>query len=602
MNRTRLVTLLGALFSCVLVLAGCANLPDSSAPQALGTLDNEPTSTGPHPPIAGRDPYLLLHDFLEATADPTDHHRTARQYLTPKAAANWDDAASTVIVDQPDTLRQSRTDDTETYQIRARKVGQLDAAGNYSPVDNLLENKIELTKVNGEWRIADLPAGVVIDSNAFYKSYRRYTLDFANAGATAMVPDLRWVSAPKGQLTGKLLSLLSAGPQTDLAPAVRNELADPVSVRAITKGNGDVHNVGIGLGGVRIDLTGTSGLDQPSRELLVAQVVLTLAGADILGPYYFTGDGRPLDSRHAETGWSVGDVSRFDVATHAQKDSGLHVVRDGALMQVTDKAVTPVPGYFGAADNLRSVGLSPDGRLVAAVADSGLPAPQPAQTLIIGSTTDEKPFSIFQGNTFTRPSWTLDGGSAWTVVDGDRVIRAVHDQSTGNVSVQEVDSSGLFAAEPVSTSGSVPPRQPITELRISRTGARAAVIVGGKVYVAVVVPKPDGSYALTSPQPVAVSLSTPAVSADWLGADTLIIAREGSVDPVQSVVIDGSQLNPLTSRNLTTPVRVVSASPSAQYVADSRAVLKLQSVEPGAERFWVEVQGLGATAIPVLPG
>jgi hypothetical protein len=143
---------------------------------------------------------------------------------------------------------------------------------------------------------------------------------------------------------------------------------------------------------------------------------------------------------------------------------------------------------------------------------------------------------------------------------------------------------------------------PITELRISRTGARAAMIIGGKVYVAVVVPRGDGKYALTSPQPVAVSLSTPAVSADWLGADTLIVAREGSVDPVQSVVIDGSQPNPFTSRNLTTPVRVVSASPDEQYVADSRAVMQLQSVEPNTERFWREVQGLGANAMPVLPG
>ncbi len=188
------------------------------------------------------------------------------------------------------------------------------------------------------------------------------------------------------------------------------------------------------------------------------------------------------------------------------------------------------------------------------------------------------------------------------MVDGGRVIRAVHDQASGNVSVQEVDSAGLFVASPSSSSGSVPPRSPITELRISRTGARAALIIGGKVYVAVVVPKGDGTFALASPQPVAVSLSTPAVSADWLGGDTLIVAREGAVDPVQSVVIDGSQPNSFTSRNLTTPVRVVSGSPDEQYVSDSRAVLQLQTAEPNSERFWREVPGLGGNAVPVLPG
>ena len=601
MNRTRLATLLGALFGCVLLLAGCANLPDSSAPQALGTLDHQPTSTGPHPPIVGRDPYLLLHDFLEAAADPTDHHRTARQYLTPAAADSWDDTASTVIIDKPDTLRLSGSEDSATYQIRARKVGQLQADGSYTPVDNLLESKIEMTKVGGEWRIDDLPTGVAIDSNAFYKSYRRFTVNFANAEGTAMVPDLRWVSASKADLTKELMSLLAQGPQAALAPAVRNVLSDPVTVRGISKPNGDVEGVGVGLGGVRVDLTGTSGLDSHSRELLGAQVVLTLSGADILGPYFLVGDGKPLDERHAESGWSVADVSGYNVTTRAHNKIGLHAVRDGALLKVNDNTAVPVPGYFGAARNLQSVGLSEDGKLVAAVADSDQPAPASPQVLIIGS-YDGTAFPVAQGSTFTRPSWAFDGGSAWTVVDGDRVIRAVHDQASGNVSVQDVDSSGLFVASPSSSSGSVPPRSPITELRISRTGARAALIIGGKVYVAVVVPKGDGKFALTSPQPVAVSLSTSAVSADWLGGETLIVAREGSVDPVQSVVIDGSQPNSFTSRNLTTPVRLVSASPDEQYVGDSRAVLQLQAAEPNSERFWREVPGLGANAIPVLPG
>ncbi|MBO0852805.1 MAG: MtrAB system accessory protein LpqB [Nocardia sp.] len=600
MNRTRAARLVGALIGSALLLAGCANLPDSSAPQALGTLDHQTTSSGPHPPVAGRDPDLLLHDFLEATADPTDHHKTARQYLSTAAAQSWDDSAGTVVVDKPDTLRESRSESTATYQIRARKVGQLGADGTYSPVDDLLESRIEMTRVDGEWRIDNLPSGVVIDSNAFYKSYRRYAVNFGNSDGTAMVSDLRWLSTSKDQLTSILMGLLSRGPQAPLAPAVRNTLAQPVTVRGISKGNGDPSGVGVGAGGVRIDMTGTSGLDAHSRELLAAQVVTTLSGADVLGPFYFTGDGRPLDDKHAVSGWTAADVSSYNLGARTSDNVGLHVVRDGALLKVSDNSVAPVPGYFGAPHGLQSVGLSEDGKLVAAVADSGRGSPAPAQMLIIGS-YDGTPFPVAQGNSFTRPSWTRDGGAAWTVVDGVRVIRAVHDQSSGNVSVQEVDSSGLYAAAP-GESGPIPAHAPITDLRISRTGARAAMIIGGKVYVATVVPKPDGKYALTSPQPAAVSLSTSAVSVDWLDNNTLIVARDGSVDPVQSVGIDGSQPTPFTSRNLTTPVRVVSASPNAQYVADSRAVMMLQPADPNSERFWREVQGLGVNVIPVLPG
>jgi hypothetical protein len=602
-GRMRLRAALGLALASVLLLGACANLPDSSAPQALGAIDRAPTSTGPVPPAEGRDPDLLVRDFLTATADPTNRHAAARQYLAPSAALNWNDAASTAIVDSPDTLRVSRNPDTATYQIRARKLGELDADGSFRAQDSTYEAIIEMTKVGSEWRIDQLPPGVVVDSTAFYQSYRRYPLYFPNSAGTSMVPDLRWISTSKEQLTQRLLSMLSEGAQPELGTAVRNEFAPPVALRGgITKANGETENAGVGLGGVQIDLAGAAALDPHSKDLLAAQVVLTLAGADILGPYVLLADGKPLDERFAGTGWSVGDVSPMNPMATQHDLIGLHALRDGTLVRVdTQKGdISPAPGYFGTAHNLQSAGLSDDGQLVAAVAGSGRPAPAPARTLVIGNSEGTTTFSVAQGNSFTRPSWTADGGSVWTVIDGYRVIRAVHDRATGNVSVQPVDSSGLTVAQPNSTDPV--PRLPITDLRISRDGARAAIIAGGKVYLAVVAPHPDGHYSLESPLPVAVGLSTAAVSIDWLNSDSLVLAREGNVSPVESVFVDGTELTPLAGQNLTPPVRIVSASSDTVYVADSRSMMQLQSTQPAADRVWREVQGLGANAVPVLPG
>ena len=143
----------------------------------------------------------------------------------------------------------------------------------------------------------------------------------------------------------------------------------------------------------------------------------------------------------------------------------------------------------------------------------------------------------------------------------------------------------------------------ISEVVISRTGVRAALIADGKVYVAVVERRPDGKYALTSPLPVALGLSSRAVSLSWVTGDTIMVAREGNVDPVFTVSIDGSQFSAVTSQNLTPPVRVVTAAPATQYVADSRAVLQLQTADPTRnDRFWREVPGLtGEQVVPVLP-
>ncbi|MFF2556236.1 MtrAB system accessory lipoprotein LpqB [Nocardia sp. NPDC058058] len=597
MGKSRLARAL-VVVACLVGLTACANLPDSSAPQALGTLDRQPTSAGPTPPISGREPDQLLRDFLQATSDPTNRHQAARQFLSPAANVRWDDAAGTTIVDRPDTLRESRTADSATYVIRARKIGELAADGAYRASDGTLENKVEMVKVDGEWRVDELPPGVIIEQNAFAKSYKRYSLFFPNLAGMAMVPDLRWISARKDQLPQRLMGLLAEGSQEALAPAVRNPLSGPITLRGpITKANGETDNVGVGAGGVTVDLAGASALDPKAKELLATQIVLTLAGAEVLGPYILLADGKPLDDRYAATGWNRADVESMSPDAIAHNRAGLHAVRDGSLVAVTENGITAAPGFFGTTHTLQSVALSPDGQLVAAVAKSGRPEPEPERTLIIG-TYDGQGFPVATGGTFTRPSWPADGTSAWTVVDGDRVIRAVHDRSTGNVSVQDVDITELTAA----AANANAPRGPITELRISPSGARAALIANGKVYVAVVAPQSSTKFALTAPLPLAVGLSTNAVSVDWQTDERVIVTREGNVDPVAGVLVDGSGFTPQTTQNLTPPVRVVSVSPDHEYVADSRAVLELTRNPEGGEYYWREVPGLGGNAVPVLPG
>ena len=55
---------LAALFSALmLVLAGCAGVPSSSAPQAIGTVERPAPPSLPKP-TAGMDPDVLLREFL----------------------------------------------------------------------------------------------------------------------------------------------------------------------------------------------------------------------------------------------------------------------------------------------------------------------------------------------------------------------------------------------------------------------------------------------------------------------------------------------------------------------------------------------------------
>ncbi|MFC9555129.1 MtrAB system accessory lipoprotein LpqB [Rhodococcus sp. NPDC056960] len=592
-RRTVLVSrsVCGAIVLAALVaVGGCASLPDSSTPQAIGTINRDSPGSSVAAPAPGREPDLLLRDFFKASTDPTDRHLSARQFLTAGVSGSWDDAASATIVDKVDVLPETRSADKATYTIRANKVGQLEPGGLYVAEEGSFETKISLELLDGEWRISELPAGVILDRAQFLNTYQRKSLYFLDPAGTTVVPDPRWVSGPQDQMASQLISLLIDGPKAALAPAVRNELAG-VSVRGpITKADGRTAQVGVGLGGIRIDFTGVPPMDEQAKQLFAAQVIWTLANAEISGPYVLLADGEPFDERFPN-GWTTADVASMNPFATSSATVGLHALREGSLVSVTETGVTPVPGYFGSARNMRSLALSQDGKLVAAVADTGRPAPEPASSLMVGAYEDGAA-SVLEGGAITRPTWAPDNSAIWAAVNGNTVIRVLREPGTGRTSVVNVDAGAVTALGTT-----------ITELRLSRDGVRAALIVDGKVYLAIVTQMPGGEYALTNPRAVAIGLGSPALSLDWSTSDTIVVARAASDIPVVQVAVDGSRMDALPSRNLTAPVVAVDASTTTEFVADSRAVFQLNNNDPAGDRYWREVPGLtGVKAIPILPG
>ncbi len=584
-------TLFITLIAVVSLVVGCASLPESSSPQAIGSLTAGAASTTPPPPSPGREPDLLVRDFVSASASSGSRHQAARQFLTPSASNAWDDGAKTVIADKIDLLYGPRTDTEAEYTLRSNTVGILAPGGDYQAGAGTVDSTIRMVKIDGEWRIDELPPGVVIDRAQFFSSYQRKSLFFVDPLGAALVPDVRWVSGSTDQMANQLLQLLIDGPKPTLAPAVSNELAPGVGVRGtITKADGRSSQVGVGAGGVKIDFGGLQAVDQKSRELLAAQVVWTLASADIAGPYVLLADGQPLDDDKRD-GWTTADVEALNPAGTPEPDVGLHALVGGRLVSVDDAGTTPVPGYFGTVVTLRSAALSTDGTLVAGVSDTGRPAPEPSSTLMIGG-CDSGAFPVAEGQSITRPTWGVDNNAAWAVIDGTNVIRAARDPTNGQVSVLPVDAAAVTALG-----------ARITDLRLSRDGVRAALIVDGLVYVATVVRQASGLYSLVSPKAVANGLGSDALALDWSTGDTIVVVRIATDVPVVQVNTDGSRLDALPSRNLTAPVLSVDASLDTEYVSDSRAVFQLNNNDPAGDRYWREVSGLaGEKATPVLPG
>lgn len=577
--------------AAVALVGGCTTLPTQSQPQAIGTIARYPDPTSVPAPTPGIDPFLLIREFVKAGAEPEGRHIAARQFLTPGADEGWDDGAGITIANRVDVLSDGpRTADTATYIIRAEKAGQLGPGGVFSADEGTVESRITVRRQGGEWRIDELPAGVIVERPQFLNVYERRAVYFLDAASRRLVPDLRWIAAKEDQRAAQLVAMLLDGPAPQLAPGVVSELEGARLRTPVTKADGGTADVGVGPGGVRLDLQGVGSRSGVQRELLAAQLVWTLAGADILGPYVLLADGAPLVEDYAQ-GWTVQDVASFDPNTVAAADVGLHAIVDGTLVAVTDTAVSPVPGAIEGVRTLVSAALSSDGAVVGAVRANTDPAAEGgAQTLLVseyGGALAE----VRAGGRISRPTFSPVDGALWAVVDGANVIRVVRDEGSGRISVAEVDSSAVEAL-----GGEV------TSLRLAGDGVRAGLIVGGKVYVAVVALSADGAYSLVQPKPVAFTLGDSAVALDWGSAESLLVARNTREAAVARVSSDGSRVEPLPSRNLSPPVTAVDASATTEYVADSRGVLRLGQGEPDGERFWREVPRLmGVDAVPVLP-
>jgi Lipoprotein LpqB beta-propeller domain/Sporulation and spore germination len=570
--------------------AGCAGVPSSSAPQAIGTVDRPAPPSLPKP-IPGMDPDVLLREFLKATADPANRHLAARQFLTESASHAWDDAGSALLIDNV-VFVEARGPERVSVTMRADILGSLSDMGVFETGEGALPDPgpIELVKTPGGWRIDRLPNGVFLDWQQFQATYKRNTLYFADPTGKTVVPDPRYVAvSDPDQLATELVTKLIAGPRPEMAKSVRNLAGPPLKLRGpVTRADGGKTGVGRGYGGARIDLENLSTTDPHSRQLLAAQIIWTLSRAGINGPYVINADGAALDDRFAD-GWNTSDVAATDPGAADGAAAGLHALVGGSLVSLDGQRAPRVAGAFGQTSNQTAAAVSRTGQEAASIVTLRPGAPDMASSLWVGPLGGAASQAM-EGRSLSRPSWSLDD-AIWVVVDGNNVVRVIQDAS-GQPARIPVDSTVVSTRFP----------GVIAELQLSRDGTRAAMVIEGQVILAGVEQTPGGGYALTYPRRLGFGLRNTAVSLSWRTGDDIVVSRTDPQHPVSYVNLDGVNSDG-PSRNLLMPVTTVAANPSTVYVADQRGILQLSGSAAEGDPAWAEVRPLMvAGALPVLPG
>ncbi len=586
MRRLAAVALLLAL-----TVSGCAGVPSSSAPQAIGTVERSAPPSLPKP-TPGMDPDVLLREFLKATADPASRHLAARQFLTESASRGWDDAGSALLIDKV-VFVETRSADRVSVNMRADILGSLSDIGVFETGEGALPDPgpIELVKTTGGWRIERLPNGVFLDWQQFQETYKRHNLYFADPTGKTVVPDPRYVAvSDPDQLPTELMSKLIAGPRPEMTNSVRNMLASPLRLRGpVTRADGGKTGIGRGYGGARVELEALSTTDPHSRQLVAAQIIWTFARAGITGPYVIDADGAALDDRFAN-GWEATDVASTDPGADDGAAAGLHALVGGSLVSVDGENAPRMPGSFGQMPDQKGAMLSRTGRDVASVVALRGGQPDGTASLWIGPVGGVA-VEATDGRTITRPSWSLDN-AVWVVIDGNNVVRVIQEAASGQPARIPVNATAVTTKFP----------GPINELQLSRDGTRAAMVMNGQVILATVEQTPGGEYALTYPRRLGFGLGSSVVSLSWRTGDDIVVSRTDPQHPVSYVNLDGVNSD-APGRNVVSPVSTVVANPSTVYVADQRGVLQLSSAAAENEQRWVDVPSLMvAGAVPVLPG
>ncbi|MDK8496810.1 MtrAB system accessory lipoprotein LpqB [Corynebacterium marquesiae] len=561
--------------AAVLFVSGCSTLPNNTGPQVVGTYQQQPD--GPEEVIApqpGDDPDLTLRDFYQASAVPGNDHEVARGFLTDNAREAWDASGDVMVVDSLDIVtasasKQSSRDNERAFTVRGTIIGRLKSGGAYVPENEGYEAVIYMKKQDDRWRVDGLPAGVVMERNEMRNHYTPQSLYFFKQSNDVLVPDRRWLYKGGEQSESTLLTLLMEGPSSSIAPATRRAAGENVTFAGYDREQG-------------YQFEGLADLDAQDRTLFAAQLVWTLTEAGHTGPFKVKADGGDLVE--GMDSLSVDDFADYNPEEKSSTSlSKLYALNEGNLLEVDDGVAEHVKSTLGSSGDVQSVDVADSG-LVAAVRRKS----NNDFSLQIGELDGQLQDSV-DGPTLARPTFEYNGQAAWTVVDGDRIVRVVRSKTTGRISESEVDARSIDDIE-----------GEISVIRLSHSGARVAMIIDGHVYIAAVAQSSSGDKRIVNAREVGPEVSGSALSLDWNADGSLIVGTSSSQSPVWRIEQDGSSASTMPTGNITAPVVAVATSPTKLFITDSHAMLELPSTVMD-ETNWREVSGLqGRRSSPIV--
>jgi len=589
-----------ALAALVLtLLAGGCGIPDNTDVRTLrpgpstGVLPGADASTPQPKREDSSDPGQFLKNYLSAAAGDFDSAADrVKDYLSPTERATFKPQADTIKVVRLAEEPLVNPGSTEV-SLRVREVGTLGQSGilNPSSDDRDIHYKFGIDYVAGGGTglfITKAPLFLLLSDTALDRYYTPRTIYFWNQDHTGLIPDLRYLerSVPTEQIPTQIVDWLTSGPSPWL-----DGVAEALPEGAKLRGNVPA----ISNETMQISLNGQA---LPPDDQVAALDRLQKQLRWSLRPYAPTTleltIERAVDQRYTDTNY-LGANAAYRQIYEPER----FVVYDGQIRRLSrsynaSRAVPIVRPEDN--KNVRTASIAVAGaRGYAAlvVNESGGPS------LRVGASGADE-FATLRRiplpGSLGRPVWAKSGVGADSGTSG--LIPAagrLYSFTPDGKSYTEVQWQGGRPG-------------PVTWVAVAPDAHRAAILAGGRLYVAALSRTEDGMQ-LSSPHVIRTQLRSP-TSVDWSSEQVMVVAglrTDNNRVAIMEVSVDGG-LQTFRQQDLgVNPVKYLTAmpaSPSASPVETTGAVAYVQrgAAYDDEDRSPIGVQDLAVPVANPQPG
>ncbi len=473
-----------------LSLAACDAVPDSG-PVREGLSNLEQAERGvflnPQGPARDADQESIVRGFVRAASAPINDYDTAREFLAPTYADQWDPSLGAVVTEG---TQQYSSPGEGLSMLSMRVVATVDGGGTMRPAapDESGEVQFELAKVGGQWRIVSAPNGVIIDRSTFSMVWTTRQLYFISPDQR-LVSDVRWVLSQPSMRPTQIMRGLISGPSELMTGAVTTAFPE-----------------GTTLTGRDVPIVDGTAVIDCSAELLDANEATIAA----------------LTRQISKSLQGLPGVMRFQIAVHGEvvgggdvaisedqpsgEYQGIAVMKEGVFGLAVGGTLNPIHGI-----SERVVGLAP----VAATIAPDLASVAVLHSGGVNLVTEDQSIVIDERSGLLAPS--IDAlGYIWTYSTSEPDEISVSALNAHRVDLPESWLAG----------------RSVKALRVSMGGNRIAALVsdqagGSMVLVAGIVRDGEGTpIGFTEKASVQLWDTGAPIDIDWIGDSRFVLLSE----------------------------------------------------------------------------